>query len=596
MYLENIRLENTGPIERLEFNCKFINDKPCPIVLVGPNGCGKSFAISYILNAIFQGQSILYMDSEVPKNQFYKYIGSNFIRRGNEFSISELQFSNNFYSSEVVFFHPMNKIPTEIVDTLKFKKLRKLDGSKHIYLGSNIWQRPDELRDEFESSSLLYFPPNRFEVPTWNHAFDSDIKPTMNTDKRDTLKYSRRITIYNPMTEIKDWLLNIHLDELRNDKVGWKNDSFDENERQLEHLITSPDKFFSKMTEFTKLLFKIGQEEALTWDLGYRNYRTLGFSINDERVVDDLFSLSTGQIVILDIFWTIMKDQDFVLGNTLATKDFEGIVIIEDIDLHLHTEHQYELLPKLIKFFPDIQFIITTHSPFFLMGMSENFSNESIQVIDVKKGTEIEIEQFSEIGSAYNFFMNSTIMNKYTNLIKSSEKNIIVFVEGDLDIKYIKHASRELNETDLMNNLELVQVSGNNNLRALWNAWKKSDKNWTNNKVILLFDCDCEDTNADSNNIFLRKVPLQNNPLKKGIENLFDKETIDEIKKIDDKYFDDITHTGKTRGRIMQSKNSFNINKQEKSNLCNWLCNKRNTKYFKNFKIIFDIIREVKDA
>ena len=43
--------------------------------------------------------------------------------------------------------------------------------------------------------------------------------------------------------------------------------------------------------------------------------------------------------------------------------DNHGIVIIDEIDLHLHPEWQKKILPLLSSTFPNIQFIVTTHSP-----------------------------------------------------------------------------------------------------------------------------------------------------------------------------------------------------------------------------------------
>lgn len=40
-----------------------------------------------------------------------------------------------------------------------------------------------------------------------------------------------------------------------------------------------------------------------------------------------------------------------------------GIVLIDEIDLHLHPQWQRTLIPGLVKTFPNIQFILTTHSP-----------------------------------------------------------------------------------------------------------------------------------------------------------------------------------------------------------------------------------------
>ncbi|MFM4954522.1 AAA family ATPase [Aeromonas veronii] len=59
-----------------------------------------------------------------------------------------------------------------------------------------------------------------------------------------------------------------------------------------------------------------------------------------------------------------------VLLNPAATSNSNdsplnghGIVLIDEIDLHLHPKWQQSVIPKLTNTFPNIQFILTTHSP-----------------------------------------------------------------------------------------------------------------------------------------------------------------------------------------------------------------------------------------
>jgi predicted ATP-dependent endonuclease of OLD family len=47
----------------------------------------------------------------------------------------------------------------------------------------------------------------------------------------------------------------------------------------------------------------------------------------------------------------------------MTVLESSGIVLIDEIELHLHPQWQREVLPALQKTFPNIQFIVTTHSP-----------------------------------------------------------------------------------------------------------------------------------------------------------------------------------------------------------------------------------------
>ena len=46
-----------------------------------------------------------------------------------------------------------------------------------------------------------------------------------------------------------------------------------------------------------------------------------------------------------------------------APERVEGVVLIDEIDLHLHPRWQREALPRLRDVFPKLQFVVTTHSP-----------------------------------------------------------------------------------------------------------------------------------------------------------------------------------------------------------------------------------------
>ena len=47
----------------------------------------------------------------------------------------------------------------------------------------------------------------------------------------------------------------------------------------------------------------------------------------------------------------------------------EGVVLIDEIDLHLHPTWQRMIIPKILEVFPNCQFVISTHSPHVLTHM-----------------------------------------------------------------------------------------------------------------------------------------------------------------------------------------------------------------------------------
>ncbi len=59
------------------------------------------------------------------------------------------------------------------------------------------------------------------------------------------------------------------------------------------------------------------------------------------------------------------------LGNE-ALLETNGIVLIDELDLHLHPKWQKSIVGNLKKIFPKIQFITTTHSPFIIQSLEKN--------------------------------------------------------------------------------------------------------------------------------------------------------------------------------------------------------------------------------
>lgn len=82
------------------------------------------------------------------------------------------------------------------------------------------------------------------------------------------------------------------------------------------------------------------------------------------------------------------------IGNPL---DGEGIVLIDEIDLHLHPQWQSEIATALTQTFPNIQFIISTHSPHVINSVP----TKSLRLI----GTDGSIEP-----AAYGYGMPSEII------------------------------------------------------------------------------------------------------------------------------------------------------------------------------------------
>lgn len=117
--------------------------------------------------------------------------------------------------------------------------------------------------------------------------------------------------------------------------------------------------------DFEHLLQKIFQDDNLKLEFNYKDY---GFFIFTNEKKFKFTEVSDGFSAVLDIVADlILKMQED--GLLLRNYQKEGVVLIDEIETHLHLGLQKIVMPFLTKTFPNIQFIVTTHSPFVLSSM-----------------------------------------------------------------------------------------------------------------------------------------------------------------------------------------------------------------------------------
>ena len=132
---------------------------------------------------------------------------------------------------------------------------------------------------------------------------------------------------------------------------------------------------------------------------------------NDSEDGDSLESLSDGYQSVIALASDIME---IMLKHYDEIQDSEGIVLIDEIDVHLHPRWKGEIVGLLRNVFPRVQFIVTTHDPLCLMGslkgevhvLSRNPETSDLEIRqeDVPPGTSAD-----QILTGFWFGMNSTL-------------------------------------------------------------------------------------------------------------------------------------------------------------------------------------------
>ena len=146
---------------------------------------------------------------------------------------------------------------------------------------------------------------------------------------------------------------------------------------------------------FEDLLRQIYQDNELKLKFNYKDY---SFLICTEGKEFKFTQTSDGFAAILDIVADLILKMQTPDNLTRAYQK-KGIVLIDVVETHLHLELQKVIMPILTKVFPNIQFIITTHSPFVLNSLNNAvaFDLEHREVID-------ELTQYSYEALAEGYF------------------------------------------------------------------------------------------------------------------------------------------------------------------------------------------------
>lgn len=180
------------------------------------------------------------------------------------------------------------------------------------------------------------------------------------------------------------------------------------------------DSWFARFENALRILLD-DNSIRLTYD--YKNYN---FLIEQKgRNPYSLDELSDGYSAIISIVADLIlrMDRNWLLKGKLSQYDVEGVVLIDELETHLHVELQRKILPFLTEFFPRIQFIITTHSAYILNSISNACIydlEKQVRFADLSSYSADEIAEGYFDAQSYSATMQDKIL-RYQHLVKQEE-------------------------------------------------------------------------------------------------------------------------------------------------------------------------------
>ncbi len=604
MYLKEIFLQNTGPISECHVNPPFDNSgNPLPMVIVGPNGSGKSIFLSYIVDALTEFRRKAFSDA-VPT---FRIINQHAIRSGEQFSLSLLRFVTTdveiSYCEKVGAFD-LSNYPSDFKS--RFDSVWEcLNGED----GKNVSIDRDRVRSDIEENAHAFFPARRYENPDWLSSvrLEAGLTSAMTSSN---WRLDKPLVLETCASENISWLLDVFLDssinpELAQEVPNLLNPDVQLSDSNSPKILDLRDRYILRVSRqnIESLLQTILQDESIEFLLNLRDAvpSRLAIQLSNDHRIPNLQSLSEGQSQLLHLFTTVIRygeSADIHMSTRLS--EITGLVVIDEIDIHLHATLQHDIVPQLIKLFPKVQFIVSSHSPLFLLGMEETFEADGFAIIELPEGISISSERFTEFGNAFDYYQDTESFKKEIERRFADETKPLVLTEGPLDVRYIQHALELLEEDELINSLDIEFVGiedDNGETRFSGDTWLNHFRNifeantsLYRRPILLLYDCDTQKENeqvGEDERLWIRSIKqnTENTKMKKGIENLFPIKFFEEEFKFRQEYY---SKRPKDDGGHVEN--------LDKPKFCEWICENGSKDDFEKFKEVVEILREFVEA
>jgi predicted ATP-binding protein involved in virulence len=234
---------------------------------------------------------------------------------------------------------------------------------------------------------------------------------------------------------------------------------------------------FKAFSKWFKQTEDLENERRLSDDIEYRHpllkavrqavYSVLGDSYNNltfKRAIGKIIIKKLDKEIALELLSDGEKNLLAMVGHLsrrLAERDYLGnnlgmsaLVLIDEIELHLHPAWQRMIIPRLTKTFPNCQFIVTTHSPQVLSHVDP----ECIHILDYDGDNVVVKRPDSSYGLDSNRILEDILgVSKRPQEIQDRMLELFRTINNN-DLESAKEIAKELGDRIGINEPELVKA------------------------------------------------------------------------------------------------------------------------------------------
>jgi hypothetical protein len=322
----------------------------------------------------------------------------------------------------------------------------------------------------------------------------------------------------------------------------------------------------------------------------------IAFTPADQKMLQDIVIKYNNENLEIEDFSEGEKKMILIKAALEFAAQEDSLFILDEPDAHIHLSNKMQIKKVLEEYEQNRQVIITTHSP----TLTDCLENESIYMLD--RGKLISAEKQKVLESISGEFWNRFQQNTFI----SSKSPIILLVEGKLDKIHINNAYRALKEEYPNLNFDIFCLNSETKIQPFLSGLYESDFE-TDKLYIGVYDNDeaghksyksfdeisqksykkLKENNKTHNTYFSVELPKP-----EGITCDCTIETMYDYTKWEEAYQQAVQHTsGKTKDKSIDKYCKDVL--QDAKNILAENSNSFVKEDFKNFRKLFDLIREI---
>lgn len=360
MRIEHIKIQNFRGYEKLE-----IALNPEFNLFIGDNGSGKTAileALTVAIGSFFLG---------------IRGVNSRGIRK------KDIRIATFEYNEEYQF--PVEVESAAIINNQSIFWKRTLDGDKN----RTTTKEATEIKDLATQMDNMVRNGEAINLPlivyyATGRLFDVEKESEDNIEKKEKIQIASRFRVYNRSLQAKSTYKQFQRwfrgKELARIQKGYADTNFELVKKTI----------IKSLPDCINIFYEFDPDKT---------NRGLKIELKDGRILP-FNSLSDGTrnffSIIADMAYMCTTLNPHLQENALI--ETEGVVLIDELDLHLHPDWQRKIINVLRDTFPKVQFIATTHSPFLIQETEHDqlFILKNSKIDNITGAVNLSIEDIAE--------------------------------------------------------------------------------------------------------------------------------------------------------------------------------------------------------